>query len=114
MEDCLFCKIIKMEVRSDVILEGGSFLAFKDIHPKADVHILIIPKKHIASVNDTTTADVAILGEMFLAAKEVAEKLGVSVGYKLQVNVGKDGGQEIEHIHMHLLSGEMRKEVSSI
>jgi histidine triad (HIT) family protein len=111
MEDCLFCKIVNKEVASDVVLENDDFLVFEDIHPKASVHILIVPKKHIASVDHIEDGDELVLGKMFYTAKETAEKLGVSGAYRLQVNVGKDGGQEIEHIHMHLLSEKIRKGV---
>ncbi len=108
--DCLFCKITNRELNSDIILENDKFLVFKDIHPKADVHVLIVPKKHIDSVDHITEEDAKFLGDIFLTAKEAAKKLGVSQAYKLAINVGKDGGQEIDHLHMHLLAE--RKEVS--
>jgi len=109
--DCLFCKIVNKDVASDVVLENDDFLVFEDIHPKASVHVLIVPKKHIASVDHIEDSDDVVLSKIFHTAKETAQKLGVSGGYRLQVNVGKDGGQEIEHIHMHLLSDKKRKEV---
>ena len=113
MEDCIFCKIVKKEISSEIVLENDEFLVFKDIHPKDDVHVLVIPKRHIASVDHAENGDTETLGKIFLTAKEVAEALGVSGAYRLQVNVGKDGGQEVDHIHMHLLA-KKRKEVSEV
>ncbi|MBI3671597.1 histidine triad nucleotide-binding protein [Candidatus Azambacteria bacterium] len=109
MTDCLFCKIVKGEVSSTVVFENGKFLVFKDIHPKADVHVLVVPKEHIASVDHITERDKAVLGDMFLTVKDAAEKLGVSGRYRLLVNVGRDGGQEIDHLHMHILAGDRRE-----
>ncbi len=111
MTNCLFCKITNKEIGSEVILENDDFLVFKDIHPKASVHVLIVPKKHIESVDHAGKDEVALLGEIFLTAKEAAKELGVSGGYRLQVNVGRDGGQEIDHIHMHLLADKKGEEV---
>ena len=102
--DCLFCKITNKELDSDIVLENDKFLVFKDIHPKADVHVLIVPKKHIDSVDHATDEDASFLGDIFLTARDTAKKLGVSQRYKLAVNVGRDGGQEIDHLHMHLLA----------
>lgn len=102
--DCLFCKITKKELPSEVVLENDEFLVFNDIHPKAKVHVLIVPKKHIKSVDDAEDGDAELLGKMMLTAKETADKLKVAGKYKLVMNVGRDGGQEIDHIHMHLLS----------
>lgn len=103
---CLFCKIANKEIKADIIREDSDILAFRDIHPLAPVHILIIPKKHFASVNDLSANDVGLAGKMIIAAKEIAEKSGVKdSGYKLLFRVGRDGGQEIGHIHLHLLGG---------
>jgi len=111
MSDCLFCKIINKEIKSNIVLENDSFLVFEDIHPKADIHLLIVPKIHIESVDHAEKKDVNVLGDMFLKAKEVAEKLNLKGKYRLQVNVGRDGGQEIDHIHMHFLA-DKKKEVA--
>jgi len=102
---CIFCKIAKKEMEADVVLEKENILVFKDIKPKAPVHLLIIPKKHIASVNEIEEGDKELLGEMMLTAKEVAEKVGVKdSGYKLSVHTGEGGGQEVFHLHIHLLA----------
>ncbi len=92
-------------MEADVVLEKENILVFKDIKPKAPVHLLIIPKKHIASVNEIEEGDKELLGEMMLTAKEVAEKVGVKdSGYKLSVHTGEGGGQEVFHLHIHLLA----------
>ena len=104
MEDCIFCKIIRKEISADIVYEDDNQIAFKDINPKAPVHLLIIPKKHISSVNDLEKGDVEVVGNLLFAAKSVAEKVGLKdKGYKLSINVGKGGGQEVFHIHIHLL-----------
>jgi len=112
-EDCLFCKIITKKLSSDIVYENDNFLVFKDIHPKAEIHLLIVPKKHIESVDHIEKEDACLLGEIFLAAKEVADKLNVSKMYKLAFNVGRGAGQLIDHLHMHLLAGK-GKEVLSV
>jgi len=109
--DCIFCKIVKKEVVKEIILENDSFLVFKDIHPKAETHVLIVLKEHIKSVDHVEKKDALVLGEIFLTAKEVAEKLDVSGNYKLAFNVGKEAGQLVDHIHMHLLAGEGKEVV---
>ena len=104
---CLFCKIINREVPAEIVYEDDEFLAFKDIHPKAAVHILIIPKRHIASINDLKDEDKELIGKLILIAKKVAgSNPECAPGYKLVFNVGKGGGQIVEHIHLHLLSGK--------
>ncbi|MFH1820753.1 MAG: histidine triad nucleotide-binding protein [Candidatus Nealsonbacteria bacterium] len=106
MEDCLFCKIIKKEVPSEVVYEDESFIAIKDIKPKAPIHLLLIPKKHIASVDELAQNDKELIGDLILAAKQVARDNGLDkTGYKLNFNVGRGGGQLVDHIHLHLLSG---------
>ncbi len=106
MKDCLFCKIINKEIPSDSVYEDEEVYAFNDIHPLAPVHILVIPKKHIKSMNDITNDEVELIGKMFLIAKELAQKNGISKdGYKLLFRVGKHGGQEVPHIHLHLIGG---------
>lgn len=106
MEDCIFCKIAKKELASEVLFEDENILAFADIHPVAPVHILVIPKKHIASVAEITKQDEALMGKMIFRAKELAEKFKADKGgYKLLLRVGDDGGQEVPHIHLHLIGG---------
>ncbi|MBD3208118.1 MAG: HIT domain-containing protein [Candidatus Nealsonbacteria bacterium] len=110
MADCIFCKIVGGEQKADIVYEGDDFIAFKDINPKAPVHVLIIPKKHIASVNHLQENDQSLAGRLVLAAPRVAEKMGVKEeGYKLVFNVGRGGGQVIDHLHLHLLGGWERE-----
>jgi histidine triad (HIT) family protein len=104
--ECIFCKIIKKEVPSEMVYEDENFCAFKDINPKADFHILIVPKKHIPSVNHLETKDQKLMGELILVAQKIAKEKNLS-GYKLLINVGRDGGQVIDHLHLHLLSGNV-------
>ena len=103
--NCIFCKIIAKEIPSETIYEDEILIAFKDIRPSAPVHVLVVPRKHIASVNDLDSGDRELAGAMVLCAKDIAKDMGVSGGYKLQFNVGKDGGQIVEHLHLHLLGG---------
>jgi histidine triad (HIT) family protein len=107
MTDCLFCKIVKKEAPSDIVYEDDSFIAFKDINPKAEVHLLIVPKKHIASIKEIEEEDKELIGGLFLIAKKLAQERELK-GYKLIFNVGREGGQIIDHIHLHLLGGKFR------
>ncbi|MEF3304630.1 histidine triad nucleotide-binding protein [Paenibacillus sp. GYB003] len=105
--DCIFCKIVKGEIPSRKVFENDRVLAFHDIQPAAPTHALVIPKKHIASMNEAEEEDRELLGELLLTAKKVAEELGVAEsGYRLVNNVGSDGGQVVYHIHVHVLGGE--------
>lgn len=104
--ETVFDKIIRKEIPADIVLETDEILAFRDIHPLAPVHILIIPKRRIASIDDLEPADAALMGAMVLAARDIARDLNISgKGYKLLFRVGHDGGQEIPHIHLHLIGG---------
>ncbi len=103
MSDCIFCKIIKREIPSEFLYEDENCVIFKDIHPKAKTHLLIIPKKHIHSIAEMEEGDEKIVGHLTRCAKSIGNKLNLS-GYQLQINVGKDGGQEIFHLHIHLMS----------
>ena len=106
MTDCLFCKIRDGEIPGDVVFENDNMLAFRDVNPQAPTHILIIPKKHISTVNDLEENDEAIMGELFRTAKLIAAQEGVSDdGYRLVVNCNEKAGQTVFHIHMHLLAG---------
>lgn len=105
--DCIFCKIINKEIPADILIEGNEFLVFKDISPKAPIHLLIIPKKHFGPVDALSDQDLEIAGKIILKAKSAAEFIGVSnSGYRLIFNVGKDAGMEVEHLHLHLLAGK--------
>lgn len=106
MENCLFCKMVAGDIPADVVYENDEVLAFRDINPQAPVHILIIPKKHIATINDVVEEDAALMGKLFLAAKDIAEAEGVAdEGYRTVVNCGASAGQSVFHVHMHLLAG---------
>ena len=106
MEDCLFCKIVKGEIPSEKVYEDDEILAFKDIHPKAPVHILVIPKKHISSTKEIEVEDEALIGKMFTVIKKIANDLKLEKGYRIINNCGEDGGQEVMHLHFHLLGGK--------
>ncbi|MCD6272931.1 MAG: histidine triad nucleotide-binding protein [Deltaproteobacteria bacterium] len=104
--DCLFCKIINKEIPSDFIYENDRVVVFRDINPQAPVHLLIVPKKHIRSINDITGEDLGVISEMIIIARDMAKKESVAEsGYKLFFNVEKGGGQIIFHIHLHLIGG---------
>ena len=106
MEDCLFCKIINKEIPSDIVYEDEDIIAFKDINPAAPIHVLVIPKKHIESINDIAPEDEAVVGKIYTKIKEIAKMQGVDEkGYRVIVNCGKDAGQEVMHLHFHLLAG---------
>lgn len=106
MTDCIFCKIIAGEIPSSRLYQDEQVTAFRDINPVAPTHILIVPNKHIASVNDLTKADEKLVGQMFTTARQLAEKEGIQEsGYRLIINTGKDGGQEVHHLHLHLMGG---------
>ena len=103
--DCIFCKISKHEVSSDIVVEDSDVIVFKDIHPKAETHWLIVPKKHIHSVSAVESADWPLVAGIIKKAAEVAKEKGIA-GYKLVFNVGRDGGQVVDHLHLHLLAGD--------
>ncbi len=100
----LFTQIINREIPSDIIYEQDDIIVIRDIAPAAKTHLLIIPKKEIPTLNDLEDDDRGLVAEMFFVAKSVAMDLGIEEGYKLKFNVGKKGGQEVPHIHLHLLS----------
>jgi len=104
--DCLFCGIVNGQVPSEFLYEDDDFVVFKDIHPAAPVHLLLVPKKHIRSINDLQKEDKAIISGLFMIAADMAKKQGVNEsGYKLLFNVEKGGGQVIFHLHLHLIGG---------
>ena len=103
---CLFCKMVDGSVPTDKVFEDEDVLAFKDINPAAPNHVLIIPKKHIATLNDAGTEDQLLLGKMMLTARQLADELGVAEeGYRVAMNCNSQGGQSVYHIHLHLLGG---------
>ncbi|MBI3252203.1 MAG: histidine triad nucleotide-binding protein [Candidatus Omnitrophica bacterium] len=104
--DCLFCKIADREIPSTVVYESESVLGFNDIRPQAPVHILFMPKRHISGIHEVTARNVGEAGALLLAANEVAREKGLSeAGYRLVVNCKADGGQTVDHLHLHLLGG---------
>lgn len=115
MTDCLFCKIAAKQIPSTTVYEDEEFLAFKDINPAAPVHILIIPKQHISTLSDCDAKHTELLGKMLALAPKIAKEQGCAVGqdaagqatggYKTLINSGPDGGQEIYHLHMHVIGG---------
>lgn len=106
MADCLFCKMLTGKIKPDVIYENDHILAFRDINPQAPVHALVIPKKHIATLNDLPDNDALLAGELFIAAKTVASRTGIAKsGYRTVMNCNADAGQSVFHIHLHVLGG---------
>lgn len=107
MEDCIFCKIIRREVPSTIVYEDEEIIAFKDIQPAAPIHILVIPKKHIPSLVQLEKEDEILIGKIYTIINKIAEEQGVlDKGYRVIVNCGQDGGQEVGHLHFHLLAGK--------
>lgn len=107
MEDCIFCKIIKKEIPSDIVYEDDEIIGFKDINPAAPIHILVIPKKHIPSLAHLQKEDENLIGKIYSVINKIAEEQGVKEkGFRVIVNCGKDGGQEVGHLHFHLLAGK--------
>jgi histidine triad (HIT) family protein len=104
--DCLFCRIVRRELPAAVLFETDRLLAFEDIRPKAPVHVLVIPKLHFASLNDAPEGSDALLGQLLLAARRAAREKGVAeAGYRVVLNTGRDSGQEVPHIHFHVIGG---------
>ena len=108
--ECLFCKMVRGEIKPNTVYEDDTVLAFKDINPQAPVHILVIPKKHIATLNDLGPADADLVGKLVLAAKRVAKDAGVAEsGYRTVLNCNADAGQSVFHVHLHLLGGRFMR-----
>ncbi len=105
MADTLFTRIINREIPADIVYEDDRCLAFRDVAPQAPVHVLVIPKKPIASIDAAEPSDGELIGHLTLKAKHVAGELGLTGGYRLVVNCGRDGGQSVDHLHIHLLGG---------
>ena len=103
MSDTIFGKIIRREIPADIVYEDELALAFKDINPQAPTHILVIPKKPIPRLSEATAEDESLLGHLLWTVKKVAEQVGLSKGYRVVINNGADGGQTVDHIHLHIL-----------
>ncbi|MCG8069616.1 MAG: histidine triad nucleotide-binding protein [Candidatus Thiodiazotropha taylori] len=106
MSDCLFCKFVSGEISPQTVYEDDDVLAFRDINPQAPCHVLIIPKKHISTLNDLTEEDAELVGKLYLAATKVAKQEGIDeAGYRTVMNCNEQAGQTVFHIHLHLLGG---------
>ncbi len=104
-DNCIFCKIVRGEIPSKKVYEDDDLYAFHDIHPAAPVHFMIIPKQHIASLLDAEGSHEALLGKMLLAAPKLAKEQGLPNGFRTVINTGKGGGQEVFHLHIHIIGG---------
>jgi len=105
MSETIFSKIIRREIPADIVYEDDLCLAFKDVNPQAPTHILVIPKKPIPKLADAQSQDHALMGHLLLTVKRVAEQAGLSNGYRVVINSGEDGGQTVDHLHLHILGG---------
>jgi histidine triad (HIT) family protein len=105
MENCLFCKIERGEIPADIVYQDENVVVFKDIAPKAKVHLLVIPRKHIDGLNDLLPEDQELVGKMMLLLPQLAKEQGLDTGFRTIINTGKGGGQEVFHLHIHLLGG---------
>ncbi len=105
MNDCIFCKIVAGDIPADVVYEDDQVFVFKDVNPRADVHLLIIPKQHIVSLAELNKSDAALLGHMMTLLPKLAKEQGLDDGFRTIINTGKGGGQEVFHLHIHLLGG---------
>lgn len=105
MSDCLFCRIVSGEIPAQKIFEDDDILAFKDIHPQAPIHFLVIPKRHIESLASSSDADAALLGKILAAVPKIARDQGANDGFRTIINTGRVGGQEVYHLHLHVLGG---------
>lgn len=106
MSDCLFCKIRDGQIPAKLVAEDDRAIAFRDINPQAPTHVLVVPRKHIASLNDLTDEDAALVGHLHVMARQIAEAEGIAQpGYRVLFNTGKLAGQTVFHIHLHLLGG---------
>ena len=106
MNDCLFCKIVAGEIPSETVYEDEQVVVFRDINPKAEIHLLVIPRQHIASLDDLTPEQDALMAHMLRVLPQLAKAQGLDDGFRTVINTGKDGGQIIFHLHMHLLGGK--------
>ena len=106
MSDCLFCRIITREIPSSIVYEDEGLLAFTDINPQAPVHVLVVPKRHVATLNDLAPADDGLVGELVRRAAAIAKEKGISAGgYRTVFNCNRDAGQTVFHLHLHVLGG---------
>ncbi len=107
-QDCLFCKILSGDIPADIVYESDTAIAFRDVRPQAPTHVLVIPRKHVATINDLGDEDREIVGSLYLAAKEIARAEGLSdEGYRAVMNCNEGAGQSVFHIHLHVLGGRV-------
>jgi len=107
MKDCIFCRIIKHEVPAEIVYEDQELIAFPDINPDAPIHILIVPKQHIESLNELEASDTLLAGKILRLAGKIAKEKGIDKsGYRVRINTGPDAGQIIKHLHVHLVGGK--------
>ncbi len=107
MDDCIFCKIIKKEIPSNIVYESDEIIAFRDVNPVAPIHILVIPKKHLNSVLDLNPEDEMLVGKIYMVINKIAKQEGIDKsGFRIVVNCGEDGGQEVKHLHFHIIGGK--------
>jgi len=104
-EKTIFKRIVDREIAAEIVYEDELCLAFRDIHPQSPAHVLVVPKKEIATLNEMTADDETLVGHLFLAMTEIAAQLGLGKGYRVVMNCGRDAGQEVMHLHFHLLGG---------
>jgi histidine triad (HIT) family protein len=112
-DDCLFCVIAAGEAEADVLQREDGVVAFRDIHPRAPVHVLVVPERHIGSAHELTDADAGLLASCFRVARRVAEDEGIADGYRVATNIGSKGGQAIGHLHLHVLGGRQLRHIDS-
>lgn len=105
MADCIFCKIVDGEIPTNKLYEDDQILAFSDMSPQAPVHFLVVPKKHIQSLDQATGEDQDLLGHILLKIPQIAKEQGIENGYRVVINTGEEGGQTVEHLHFHILGG---------
>jgi histidine triad (HIT) family protein len=103
--DCLFCKIAKKEMDSEIVFESENLLAFRDVNPVGPTHVLVIPKEHIGSADDLTAAHGELLGEIFATLASIADEEGIERGHRIVTNIGPEAGQSVNHLHFHLIGG---------
>lgn len=110
MSDCVFCKMVQGEIKPTVLAETDRVLAFRDINPQAPTHVLVIPKQHLASLNDPSSQHADLIGELYQVAQRVAAQEGIAErGYRTVINCGPEGGQEVHHLHLHVLGGRQMR-----
>jgi histidine triad (HIT) family protein len=106
LEDCLFCRIARKEIETEIVAERTNVIAFPDINPQAPVHVLIVPREHIPQIKDLDLSDCGLLSDIFAVINDVASSKGIAqTGYRVVCNIGKKAGQEVDHLHFHLLGG---------